>query len=71
MRKKWIVFLPIIMAFLLSIPVKANNEPFVMHTTAYCQGTITASGAKVRRGICAVKREWIGKLAIVYECKDG
>lgn len=71
MRKKLIAFLPIILVLLLYVPAKANNEPFEMHTTAYCQGNITASGAKVRKGICAVKREWIGKLAIVYECKGG
>lgn len=71
MRKKLIAFLPIILALLLYVPAKANNEPFAMHTTAYCQGNITASGAKVRKGICAVKKEWMGLTAVVYEYKDG
>lgn len=43
-----------------------------MYTTAYHHGEITASGVPVRRGICAVKREWMGLTAIVYEYKpDG
>lgn len=43
-----------------------------MYTTAYHYGEITASGTPVRRGICAVKREWMGLTAIVYECNpDG
>lgn len=43
-----------------------------MYTTAYHYGEITASGAPVRRGICAVKREWMGLTAVVYECNpDG
>lgn len=41
-----------------------------MYTTAYHYGTITASGAPVRKGICAVKREWMGLTAVVYECKE-
>lgn len=49
-----------------------EGEPFKMYTTAYHHGEITASGVPVRRGICAVKREWIGLTAIVYEYKpDG
>lgn len=38
-----------------------------MESTAYCYGTITASGAHVRPGICAGKREWIGKTAVIYD----
>lgn len=49
-----------------------EGEPFKMYTTAYHHGEITASGVPVRRGICAVKREWMGLTAIVYEYKpDG
>lgn len=43
-----------------------EGEPFKMYTTAYHYGEITASGVPVRRGICAVKREWMGLTAIVY-----
>lgn len=57
-----------------ALNVKAANleEPFKMYTTAYCQGTTTYSGVPVRAGICAVKKEWIDKCAIVYKCEpDG
>jgi len=49
------------------------EEPIVkrMYTTAYCVGTTTCTGVPVREGICAVKKEWIGKIAIVYEDNDG
>lgn len=46
------------------------GEPFQIMTTGYCYGDITASGTKPRLGICAVKKEWIGKTAIVWECDD-
>lgn len=45
---------------------EGEPEPFKMCTTAYHYGTITASGTPVRKGICAVKREWMGLTAIVY-----
>lgn len=57
-----------------ALNVKAANieEPFKIYTTAYCQGTTTYSGVPVRAGICAVKKEWVGKCAIVYKCEpDG
>ncbi len=43
---------------------------FEMYTTAYCHGEITASGSKVREGICAIKKEWIGCTAMVWECTE-
>lgn len=57
----------------VALSAKADEgEPFKMYTTAYHHGEITASGVPVRRGICAVKREWMGLTAIVYEYKpDG
>lgn len=56
-----------------ALSAKADEgEPFKMYTTAYHHGEITASGVPVRRGICAIKREWMGLTAIVYEYKpDG
>lgn len=45
-------------------------EPQKMLTTAYCDTGITASGQQTRYGICAAKKEWIGKTAIIYECND-
>lgn len=47
------------------------TEPFPILTTAYCVGKITYSGAPVREGICAVKKEWIGKTALIYTNNNG
>jgi len=50
--------------------LKPNDENEIrrMHTTAYCQGTITATGHEVRKGICAVDKEHMGEnwLAMVW-----
>ena len=55
-----------------AMPAHANEPELIqMHTTAYCQGTITATGVPVRKGICAVKKEWIGLTAIVYSNENG
>lgn len=49
-----------------------ESEPFKILTTAYCEGEVTATGTRVRYGICAVKKEWLGLTAEVYACKpDG
>lgn len=42
-------------------------EMIAGYATAYCDEGITASGEYTREGICAMKREWIGKCAIVYQ----
>ena len=45
-----------------------------MEATAYCYGEITADGSRVREGICAAKKDWIGLTAMVYldeEKEDG
>lgn len=49
------------------------EEPNIkrMHTTAYCTGSVTCTGVPVRYGICAVKKEWVGKIAVVYADNDG
>lgn len=39
--------------------------------TAYCLDGITASGKEVRKGICASKREWLGKTIVVYQRLPG
>lgn len=46
------------------------GEAFQILTTAYCHGRVTATGREPRRGICAVREEWVGKTALVWECKD-
>lgn len=43
------------------------NVFYEMQATAYCDGTTTATGKRVREGMCASKREWFGKVALVYE----
>lgn len=30
---------------------------------------VTATGSESQRGICAVRKEWVGKTALVWECK--
>ena len=72
MKKRVIaLLLTVYMAASAVLPAGAETqEPFKMYTTAYHYGTITASGVPVRKGICAVKREWMGLTAVVYECKE-
>lgn len=57
-----------------SPPVRAvetyPEEPFLIESTAYCHGEITADGSKVRPGIAAAKKEWMGLTAILYEVKE-
>lgn len=65
----------LVTAALYSLPQPTYSErefiePFQMHTTAYYQGEITCTGAKVRYGICAVKKEWVGKTAILYTVSE-
>lgn len=44
-------------------------EPVKMRVTCYTAqpGAITASGRPVMEGTCAGKREWLGKVAMVYD----
>lgn len=64
-----------------SLPVRAKEDTerirraeegqtIRMLTTAYHHGEITASGHRTRQGICAVRREWIGKTALVWKCEN-
>lgn len=46
------------------------GEAFRILTTGYCHGDITATGTAPREGICAVRSEWIGKLALVWKCNE-
>lgn len=81
MRKRMAPLILVAAILWTSLPVRAEEdverirsaeagEAFPILTTAYCHGTITATGRKPRRGICAVRKEWIGKTALVWECKD-
>lgn len=37
------------------------------HATAYCITGVTASGEYTKPGICAAKKEWLGKTIMVYQ----
>ena len=58
-------------------PLQADNypeiEPQLIRCTVYTaeEGEITADGSKVREGIVAGKREWLGYTCIMYENNDG
>ena len=69
--KHLFVILVIVLLFPISANAKELDEPFKINTTAYCCGTTTCTGVPVREGICAVKKEWIGKTALIYSDNDG
>lgn len=48
------------------------TEPYMMRCTCYTadEGDITASGTEVRDGIVAGKREWLGKVVVLYEVTE-
>lgn len=58
-------------ALLLNTKVRAADltEPQKIRCTCYTsnEGSITASGERVREGIVAGKREWMGKVAVLYD----
>ena len=66
-----VLLLFIIVSFILLPKNVKADEVVEMNLTAYCTGTITASGTEVREGVAAVSRENMGKVAIVYTIKDG
>ena len=71
------VLLSLLMAgtitFTTSNHIYADDQPYLMkaHATAYCQSGITASGTQTRKGICAAKKEWIGKTIVIYQRLPG
>lgn len=46
------------------------GEPVLIEATAYCDTGITADGSQVREGIAAGRKEWLGKVAIVYTVRE-
>ncbi len=56
--------------FRIEISAK-DNGLIPMDATAYCDQGITASGEYVRVGICAMRKDLIGKTAIVYSQENG
>lgn len=54
---------------------EAHTEPtgtyIRMKATAYCLNGTTATQTQTRKGICAGKREWFGRYAVVYADNNG
>lgn len=50
------------------IRLAEQGQVFRMLTTAYHYGTATVTGQRPRRGMCAVREEWVGKTALVWKC---
>lgn len=80
-RKRMAALILMVSLLWTSFPVRAEEdvqrirsveagEVFPMLTTAYHHGSVTAAGRPTRRGICAVREEWVGKTALVWEHTD-
>lgn len=50
---------------------EADGTLFQIESTAYYEGEVTASGQKVRKGICAGRKEWLGLTCIIYADDNG
>lgn len=46
------------------------KEPVKMRCTCYIDRGTTASGQQTRDGICAARRDWIGKVAAIYRIDE-
>lgn len=59
----------IIVAHTFCIKANADDVGLIKaHATAYCLDGITATGSKVRSGICATgNKEWLGKTVVMYQ----
>ena len=72
-KRRWLLkkLLVLPLLLLVSMPVQAEEikEPQLMRCTVYTapEGAITADGSKVREGIVAGKREWLGYTCIIYD----
>ena len=71
MLKNVITLIAIILMPLFNLQVAADtqySEPVKMRITCYLPtGNPTASGVMPRKGMCAAKRDWIGKTAVIYD----
>lgn len=76
-KMKMAILSIILACAVFAIKAQADEKPPIgelleLEATAYCYGEITADGSKVREGICAAKRSWMGLTAIVYlQNEDG
>lgn len=72
--KRLLCVLLIFMLLPMRVTAESNDYGYGLkkaRATAYCMGTVTASGNKVREGICAGKPEWMGKTILVYQRLPG
>ncbi|MBQ0089299.1 MAG: hypothetical protein KBT27_08200 [Prevotellaceae bacterium] len=67
--KKIGVFLILLLALNTKVSAAEFDEPTRIRCTCYTstEGSVTASGEHVREGIVAGKREWMGKVAVLYD----
>lgn len=69
-----VIVIATVTAFVLAYAIEANaQEPEIktMYLTCYTakEGAITATGATVREGICAVSKDKLGYTALIW-CED-
>ena len=64
-----LVFIVVLVCFLF-VPATVHAEAQPVRITAYCLDGITASGEHPREGICAYRKEDLGKTARIYNA-DG
>lgn len=69
MKRLGVITLGLIIALSTRVKAADYEQPTKVRCTCYTstEGSITASGAHVREGIVAGKREWMGKVAILYD----
>ena len=73
MKKRILITAGILLWSILSLTASADDkrvyiEPVKMRVTCYLPtGNKTADGTVPYEGICAAKREWIGKVAVLYD----
>lgn len=59
----------IALAMNVNVAAADFTQPTKIRCTCYTstEGSVTASGESVREGIVAGKREWLGKIAVLYD----
>lgn len=65
------VYVPPVGIAEISESTNHNDNLISVESTSYCESGITADGSQTRLGICAAKKDWIGKTVILYENNSG
>ena len=66
-KKVPIIAMLVVLVFTTKVNAQEIKE---MKATAYCLQGQTASGTQTRFGMCAGKKEWIGKQVFVFKKED-